>query len=178
MPIFKTILNRLARRPAYKIITNPEVGYSAGATPKAIIKSFFQSNQEDDNKRYFLYGVDRPETNDDYAYNWNEDIQENGYKNVKSYLGILNPYNEYIFNSRDAGLVEALADANYSALSNINDEYNDQPGHRAEETPYFDDVHSYRLTFHRDNLGNPVISASDLYDFGKNYSNDFGNLFE
>ena len=178
MPIFKKAINRLARRPAYKIITNPDVASAGGATNKTIFKSLFRTPTEDDNKRYFLYGVDRPETNDGQAYSWNRDIQENGYKDVRSYQGILNPYNEYVFNSRDAGLVEALADANYSTVSNINDEYTDDSGYIARETPYFDDVHGYRLTFHRDNNGNPVISASDLYDFGKNYSDDFANIYE
>lgn len=53
-----------------------------------------------------------------------------------------------------------------------------ETGRIAEETPYYDDAHSYRVTFHNDSEGNPVISASDLYDFGENYSEGFGDLYE
>jgi hypothetical protein len=37
-------------------------------------------------------------------------------------------------------------------------------------------VHGYRPTFHFNN-GKPVISSSDLYDFGKNYVGDFADLY-
>jgi hypothetical protein len=37
-------------------------------------------------------------------------------------------------------------------------------------------VHGYRPTFHFNN-GKPVISSSDLYDFGKNYIGDFTDLY-
>lgn len=173
------IIGKLAKDAAYKIITEPEVWYSAGATPKSVVKALTSDSVEDDNKRMFIYGVDRKETSDENAYGWKKDIDENNYGKVKSYEGTLNPYNQYVVNSRDRGLIEELAKAKYSAVLNINDEYSDpETGFIAKETPYFDDVHGYRIVFHTDSSGNPVISASDLYDFGKNYSKGFGKLYE
>ena len=171
------IISSLARKAAYKIITNPDVAYAAGATPKLIVKSLFSKNQEDDNKKFFLYGVDRPYRDIGEAYNWQKDIDENGYKNVKSYEGILNPYGEYLIDSKNKHLVEN--NLGKDLLININSEYTDpNTGFISDSTPYFDDVHGYRLKFHKDENGNIVASASDLYDFGKNYSDGFSNIFE
>lgn len=132
---------------------------------------------EDQNKSEFIFGVKRPETIDGEAYDWAKDIEDNNYKNVKSYEGILNPYNEYIIGNKYKDLVKSLVDSGYSTSLNINDEYSDpETGRIAKDTPYFDDVHGYRIRFHKDKDGNPVISASDLYDFGKNYTESFQDL--
>lgn len=173
--------NKLSQDLAYKIISDPQVGYQAGATSKDVVKNVFSSKpkREDTNKYMFIYGADtrRPETTIGQAYDWSEDIKENGYKNVKTYSGVLNPYNEYLVDSRNKGLVEELAKVGYSPVSNINNEYIDWNTYRLKPgTPYFDDVHGYHPTFHFHN-GKPVISASDLYDFGKNYTGDFSDLY-
>lgn len=168
-----------ARWQAYKIVTDPNVWRKAGANRKDIIKNVLRTKpvMDDQNKAEFLFGVKRPETTDGQAYDWSNDIKENGYKNVKSYNGTLNPYNEYILNDRDKELVKELAKAGYSTSLNINDEYTDpDSGIISKETPYFDDVHGYRIKFHNDENGNPAISASDLYDFGKNYTEGFSDL--
>lgn len=172
------IIGPITKSIAYKVVTEPSVWFAGGATPKSVIKALTTKNDNDDNKKYFLFGVDRPETEDKMAYNWQKDIEQNNYKNVKSYKGVLNPYNEYIINDRDKGLIEELAKKNYSAGLNINDEYTDpNTGYLSKDTPYFDDVHNYRIVFHNKD-GQPVISASDLYDFGKNYSSGFAEMYE
>lgn len=173
--------NKLSQDLAYKIISDPQVGYQAGATTKDVVRNVFssKSKDEDTNKYMFVYGADtrRPETTIGQAYDWSEDIRENGYENVKTYSGVLNPYNEYLVDSRNKGLVEEFAKVGYSPVSNINNEYIDWNTYRLKQgTPYFDDVHSYRPTFHFNN-GQPVISSSDLYDFGKNYVGDFADLY-
>lgn len=125
-----------------------------------------------------MFGVDRPETELGNAYDWSKDIKENKYKNVKSYQGVLNPYNEYLIDKQNEDMVRKLANAEYSFGSNINYEYQDPKTDRiVEGTPYFDDVHGYRGTFHYDKNGNPVISSSDLYDFGKDYTKGFNRFY-
>lgn len=173
--------NKLSQDLAYKIISDRQVGYQAGATIKDVARNVFSSKpkEEDTNKYMFVYGADtrRPETTIGQAYDWSEDIRENGYENVKTYSGVLNPYNEYLVDSRNKGLVEEFAKVGYSPVSNINNEYIDWNTYRLKQgTPYFDDVHGYRPTFHFNN-GKPVISSSDLYDFGKNYVGDFADLY-
>lgn len=170
------------KRVAYNVIRNHDVGWQTFATPKQVMQAIINPTTiEDDNKYMFLYGPEalgRKEVTSTNSYNWDNDIKENKYKNVKSYEGVLNPYNEYLFNERDRGLIEELAKHRYTPLSNINDEYRDEVTDRIyPETPYFDDVHSYRLRFHYKD-GKPVISSSDLYDFGKNYTKDFSELGE
>ena len=168
-----------ARWQAYKIVTDPNVWWRGGANLKDIAKNVLRSKpvMEDQNKAEFLFGVKRPETTDGQAYDWENDIKENGYQNVKSYEGTLNPYNEYVLNDRDKELVKELAKSGYTTSLNVNDEYSDPKTEFIDpDTPYFDDVHNYRVRFHNDENGNPVISASDLYDFGKNYSQDFKDL--
>ena len=177
IPIIGPALKRLA----YRIITNPKVQYQGGATSKDIKDAILNKSKslKDDNKEYFLFGVDRPETELGNAYDWSNDIKENKYKNVKAYQGILNPYNEYVLNERDKGLVDELAKHNYTAGLNINMEYSDPVTEQLDpNTPMFDDVHGYRVVFHKDKNGNSVISASDLYDFGKNYKDGFKDIFK
>lgn len=174
--------NKLTQDIAYKIISDRQVGFQSGATKKDIVRNIFSSKpkDEDTNKYMFVYGADarRPETSIGQSYDWANDIKENGYQNVKSYEGILNPYGEYLVDSRNKGLIEALAKAKYSPVSNINNEYIDWNTFRMKKgVPYYDDVHGYRPTFHFDQNGNGVISSSDLYDFGKNYVGDFADLY-
>lgn len=172
-----------AKWQAYKIVTDPNVWWRGGANKKDIIKNILRTKpvMDDQNKAEFLFGSKRQETTDGKAYDWQEDITKNNYWNVKSYKGIINPYNEYIVHENDEALINKLADKGYTPKEsvNVNDEYTDpKTGYLNKETPYFDDVHNYRLRFHKDSNGQPVISASDLYDFGKNYSEGFQDLYE
>lgn len=174
--------NKLSQDLAYKIISDRQVGYQAGATKQDVIRNLKSDlpKDEDTNKYMFVYGADtrRPETSIGQAYDWADDIKENEYQNVKSYEGILNPYGEYLVDSRNKGLIEALAKAKYSPVSNINNEYIDWDTFRRKKgVPYYDDVKGYRPTFHYDQNGNAVISSSDLYDFGKNYVGDYIDLY-
>lgn len=176
------IIGKLAKDAAYKIVSNKDVWRKGGASTKDIVKSIFSKGPEeiDPTKYMFIYGPDklRKEVSDGEAYDWKEDIDYNGYKNVKSYEGIINPYNEYLMDARDRGLIEALSDKKFSTSSVTNEEYSYPGTHTIKEnTPYFDDVHGYRIVFHRDG-DKPVISASDLYDFGKEYANDFAHVYE
>lgn len=162
---------------AYKIISKPNVGMQGMAT----LKSLKDSSIEDDNKRMFIFGPEtlgRQKISSTNGYSWDKEIKNENYKNVNSYDGILNPYNEYIFNKRDEGLVKELAKHNYRTSSNINWEYTDESkgDHIAEETPYFDDVHGYSIVFNKNKNGDPVVSASDLYDFDKNYGDRFAQM--
>lgn len=61
------IIGKIAKHGAYKIVTEPSVGYAGGATLKSAVKGLLHNNEEDDNKRMFIYGVDRPETTDGMA---------------------------------------------------------------------------------------------------------------
>lgn len=172
------IIGPIAKKIAYKVVANPSVWWKAGASPSDIVKSLFLKQEPDDNKRDFIYGPDRPETSNDNAYTWQKDIDENGYKNVKSYEGVINPYGEYVIDKRNEGLVKELAKRGYVGSSNVNDEYRDEiTGEKLPGTGMYDDVKQYTPRFHYDKNGNPVITASDLYDFGKNYTAQYGELY-
>lgn len=180
MPI-KNLPLYLAREAAKKIVFNPEVAYAGGAKWSKI-PHYILSDEPllvDDNKKWFIDdNVDRPLTDDGKAYNWNNEIKENHYKNVKSYEGILNPYNEYVLPTYYEPIVKELANQGAQGHSNINMEYSDPvTERRMESVPMFDDVHGYALVFHNDRNGNPVISASDLYDFDSKYEDRFERIF-
>ena len=176
----KQKLNKInpAKHAAYRIITNENVWHRGGANFEDMKSIFHKPQTEDDNKRMFLFGPERQETDDGDAFTWEKDIKDNHYHNVKSYEGILNPYNEYLVDERNRGLVEELAKHRYTPGININDEYMDPKTKRKDRnTPIFDDVHEYRLRFHYKD-GKPVITSSDLYDFGKNYSKGYADVYK
>ena len=92
--------NKLSQDLAYKIISDPQVGHQAGATTKDVTRNVFSSKpkEEDTNKYMFVYGADtrRPETPIGKAYDWSEDIKENGYENVKTYSIEKEPYRKVV----------------------------------------------------------------------------------
>lgn len=176
----ESVIKPIGRKFAYNIVANPNVGRKAGANKEDVMNGVLNTLMgntppEDTNKYMFIFGGDarRPRTTTGQGFDWNTAIKNNGYENVNTYKGVLNPFNEYIIDERNRGLVEALADARYTPGISINDEYMNVDG-----TPYYDDVHSYRARFHYDKDGNPTITATDLYDFGGSYSENYSDVYK
>lgn len=88
---------------------------------------------------------------------------------IKEYEGTINPYNEYIIDERDRGLIEELAKRGKGIYSNADTEYSYMADMYDENMPYRDDVSGYHAQFVNTPNG-PAISASDLYDFGPDYN--------
>lgn len=88
---------------------------------------------------------------------------------IKEYEGTINPYNEYVIDERDRGLIEELAKRGKGIYSNADTEYSYMADMYDENMPYRDDVSGYHAQFVNTPNG-PAISASDLYDFGPDYN--------
>ena len=88
---------------------------------------------------------------------------------IKEYEGTINPYNEYVVDERDRGLIEELVKRGKGIYSNADTEYSYMADMYDENMPYRDDVSGYHAQFVNTPNG-PAISASDLYDFGPDYS--------
>lgn len=179
----------VARDLAYKIITQKGVSDKGRATIGEIIEGVTNENPIiDDNKMMFLYGNVNglPPASDDIGFDFTQYIQQNyPDRNIQSYQGKINPYNEYIFDEKNKGLIEELAKKGQHIYSNADDEYvqhiqlphpdtRDNPTAEFMDVGYRDDVHSYPLKFDIDSDGNIVAHAADLYDFNaREYLKEF-----
>lgn len=171
------VVKSIVKPIVYKIIDDKNVSWHGGFKIKDIPSILFKKGYNDSDKRAFIFGPRVPYVNDGNAYDWQKEIDENNYHDVRSFQGEINPFNEYLVNDRDRGLVEELANHNHRTWNNVNDEYSDPITHEwYKNIPIPNDVHGYSIVFHNDENGNPVISASDLYDFGKDYAESFKGI--
>lgn len=164
---------------AYKMASDARVSSRGHATVKDIIRiltSSDESQELDDNKMTYIYGnisgLPPAEGSNGKDYSkYLEDKHPIKYwlGKIKEYQGVLNPYNEYVVDERDRGLIEELARKGKGLYSNADTEYSYMAdAYDPEVQPYRDDVSSYHMQFVNTPNG-PAVSSSDLYDFGPDY---------
>ena len=164
---------------AYKMASDARVSSRGHATVKDIIRiltSSDESQELDDNKMTYIYGnisglppAEGSNGKDYSKYLEDKHPIKHWLGKIKEYQGVLNPYNEYVVDERDRGLIEELARKGKGLYSNADTEYSYMAdAYDPEVQPYRDDVSSYHMQFVNTPNG-PAISSSDLYDFGPDY---------
>jgi hypothetical protein len=177
------------QRLAYKFGSDPEVSAKGIASMEDILRILKSSedinwDELDNNKATYLFGnilglFPAGETKGkDYSNYLKKNYPlKHILGKIKEYEGTINPFNEYVIDSRDRGLVEELAKKGKGLYSNSDIEYS-YMFDAYDPPPYKEDVANYHMQFV--NTPNGIaVSASDLYDFGKDYNpedyDDSGN---
>ena len=176
----KSLPGNWLQRLAYKFGSDPEVSSKGIASMEdilRILKSSEDINWEalDNNKATYLFGnilglFPAGETKGkDYSNYLKKNYPlKHILGKIKEYEGTINPFNEYVIDSRDRGLVEELAKKGKGLYSNSDIEYS-YMFDTYDTLPYKEDVANYHMQFV--NTPNGIsVSASDLYDFGKDYN--------
>lgn len=166
--------NKVAKKLAYNLSTQPAIASRGSASIKDIVKGVIspkKSRKEwgypedgyiDDNKLQYLFpgfsgddGSPRYKEIEEpvYGFDYSKYNDRNGFKNVKEYYGTINDENKYIISDKNRGLAEELA-------KNKAHIYIQTPDNTGD---YFDDVNNYIASFDVEN-GHPVIHASDEWD--------------
>ncbi len=152
-------------------------GYATFEDLKRIFnKEYSPDNPLDDNKLLYIYGnimglhpSENSNGKDYSSYLRKTYPLKTLLGKIKEYEGTINPYNEYMIDERDRGLIEELAKKGKGIYSNADTEYSYMVDMYDENMPYRDDVSGYYAQFVNTPNG-PAISASDLYDFGPDYN--------
>lgn len=164
---------------AYKFGSDAQVsgkGYASIEDIKRILSPDYEPDITlDDNKLMYIYGninglYPAESTNGKDYSEYIRRVYPRKAKDIKEYIGTINPYGEYLIDERDRGLVEELARKGKGLYSNADTEYSFMADmFDPEIQPYRDDVSSYHAQFVRTPEGY-AISASDIYDFGPDYN--------
>lgn len=152
-------------------------GYASFEDFKRIFnKEYSPDNPLDDNKLLYIYGnimglyPSENSNGKDYSNYLRKTYPlKTLLGKIKEYEGTINPYNEYVIDERDRGLIEELANRGKGIYSNADTEYSYMADMYDEDMPYRDDVSGYHAQLVNTPNG-PAISASDLYDFGPDYN--------
>lgn len=152
-------------------------GYATFEDLKRIFnEEYSPDNPLDDNKLLYIYGnimglyPSENSNGKDYSNYLRKTYPlKTRLGKIKEYEGTINPYNEYVIDERDRGLIEELAKRGKGIYSNADTEYSYMVNMYDENRPYRDDVSGYHAQFVNTPNG-PAISASDLYDFGPDYN--------
>lgn len=187
----------------YRIASDPKVAKNGTANWVRILKHTINALQEkpiqtmDDNKYGYFYGMNslRERENSQTGFNYDEYLDKyypDKKSEIHSYKGIIHPRDTFYVDSQNKAYLDSLANANGHLYFNADEDYLDYAQEKNPDTfgprfsdmkwldvGYRDDVHSYIAKFRKDDKGNIVMDASDLYDFEpEHYSQQFGKQWQ
>ena len=183
--ILKKLASGIGSQEAVKNIGAVNTIRTFFSAPVGAIKGLLGKQNKYDDLDAYLYGPETvgmqemTQTNGkDYSNYINENFPT---RDIKSYSGTINPYNEYVFAEEDRHAIDSIinsggnfysnADAEYKHYQEVSDNRDTPKGTiewKSMETPYRNDVGNYNMQIRKNKKGKYSISSSDLYDFSNN----------
>lgn len=172
--------DNIVKRLAYLIGSDYSVsskGYASWDDIKRILSGKGGYPEFDDDKATFIFGniLGLPPAEGSNGKDYSKYLKDKYplkylLGKINEYQGIINPYDSYVIDERDRGLVEELAKKGKGVYLNADSEYS-YMADIYDPPPYRNDVAGYYAQFVNTPNGY-AISASDLYDFGPDYAGE------